>query len=112
VEDADMKTFRSYQPDPLLLHGYSTGTYSSRRMAAKLADDVAYWYLAAGNVPGFRTLSDFRKTHGPALNGLFVQVLKLWAEAGLVKCRGRRSSYGMIAILRVRSAPGACMLTK
>jgi transposase len=69
----------------LLLYGYSTGTYSSRRMAAKLVDDVAYRFLAAGNTPDFRTLSDFRKTHGPALNGLFVQVLKLCAEAGLVK---------------------------
>lgn len=69
----------------LLLYAYSTGTYSSRRMAAKLVDDVAYRFLAAGNVPDFRTLSDFRKTHGPALNGLFVQVLKLCAEAGLVK---------------------------
>ena len=69
----------------LLLYAYSTGTYSSRRMAAKLVDDVAFRFLAAGNVPDFRTLSDFRKLHGPALNGLFVQVLKLCAEAGLVK---------------------------
>ena len=69
----------------LLLYAYSTGTYSSRRMAAKLVDDVAYRFLAAGNVPDFRTLSDFRKAHGPALNGLFVQVLHLCAEAGLVK---------------------------
>ena len=69
----------------LLLYAYSTGTYSSRRMAAKLVDDVAYRFLAAGNAPDFRTLSDFRKVHGPALNGLFVQVLKLCAAAGLVK---------------------------
>ena len=69
----------------LLLYAYSTGTYSSRRMAAKLEDDVAYRYLAAGNTPEFRTMSDFRKTDGQALNGLFVQVLKLCAEAGLVK---------------------------
>ncbi len=69
----------------LLLYAYSTGTYSSRRMAAKLIDDVAFRFLAAGNAPDFRTLSDFRKTHGVALNGLFVQVLKLCAEAGLVK---------------------------
>ena len=69
----------------LLLYAYSTGTYSSRRMAAKLVDDVAYRFLAAGNTPDFRTLSDFRKTHGVALNGLFVQVLKLCAAAGLVK---------------------------
>lgn len=69
----------------LLLFAYSTGTYSSRRMAAKLVDDVAYRFLAAGNAPDFRTLSDFRKTHGAALNGLFVQVLQLCAESGLVK---------------------------
>ena len=69
----------------LLLYAYSTGTYSSRRMAAKLVDDVAYRFLAAGNTPDFRTLSDFRKTHGDALKGLFVQVLKLCAAAGLVK---------------------------
>src|SRR5258705_11795252 len=72
----------------LLLYAYSTGTYSSRRMAAKLVDDVAYRFLAAGNAPDFRTLSDFRKTHGVALNGLFVQVLKLCAEAGLGKLGG------------------------
>ena len=69
----------------LLLYAYCTGTYSSRRMAAKLVDDVAYRYLAAGNMPDFRTLSDFRKIHGVALNGLFVQVLQLCAAAGLVR---------------------------
>src|SRR5947208_349985 len=77
----------------LLLYAYSTGTYSSRRMAAKLVDDVAYRYLAAGNTPDFRTLSDFRKLHGAALNGLFVQVLKLCAAAGLVKL-GRVAGEG------------------
>jgi hypothetical protein len=51
----------------------------------EVRDDVAYRYLAAGNTPDFRTLSDFRKTHGVALSSLFVPVLKLCAEAGLVK---------------------------
>lgn len=69
----------------LLLYAYCTGTYSSRRMAARLVDDVAFRFLAAGNTPDFRTLSDFRRTHGVALNGLFVQVLVLCAAAGLVK---------------------------
>ncbi len=87
----------SYHPRlmvTLLLYAYSTGTYSSRRMAAKLVDDVAYRFLVAGNVPDFRTLCDFRKTHGDALKGLFVQVLKLCAEAGLVKL-GRVAVDGM-----------------
>jgi transposase len=85
---AEERGYPPYHPRlmvTLLLYAYSTGTYSSRRMAGKLEDDVAFRYLAAGNAPDFRTLSDFRKTHGVALKGLFVQVLKLCAEAGLVK---------------------------
>ena len=69
----------------LLVYGYCSGTYSSRRIAAKLVDDVAYRYLAAENRPDFRTISDFRKEHGAALSGLFEQVLKLCRKAGLVK---------------------------
>lgn len=69
----------------VLVYGYCTGTYSSRRLQAKLTDDVAYRYLAAGNQPDFRTLSDFRKEHGAALAGLFEQVLRLCQKAGLVK---------------------------
>jgi transposase len=69
----------------LLVYGYCTGTYSSRKLAEKLHDSVAYRYLAAGNQPDFRTMSDFRKEHGAALAGLFEQVLKLCQKAGLVK---------------------------
>ncbi len=69
----------------LLVYGYCTGTYSSRRIAGKLIDDVAYRYLAAENRPDFRTISDFRKEHGVALAALFEQVLKLCRKAGLVK---------------------------
>jgi len=69
----------------VLVYGYCSGTYASRRLAAKLMDDVAYRYLAAGNQPDFRTISDFRKEHGAALSGLFDQVLKLCRKAGLVK---------------------------
>jgi len=80
--------FPPYHPrmmTKVLLYGYCTGTYSSRRLAEKLVDSVAFRYLAAGNQPDFRTLSDFRKQHGAALAGLFEQVLRLCREAGLVK---------------------------
>ncbi len=50
---------------------YSTGVYSSRRIAKRLHEDVAFRVLAAGNTP------DFRKRHLEALGGLFEQVLKL-----------------------------------
>src|ERR1700687_5493144 len=54
----------------ILLYAYCTGVYSSRKMARQLEDSVAFRFLAAGNQPDFRTLSDFRKRHGPALAGL------------------------------------------
>ena len=69
----------------VLLYGYATGVYSSRRLAARLVDSVAFRYLAAGNEPDFRTLSEFRRRHAEALSGLFVQVLRLCQQAGLVK---------------------------
>src|SRR5215470_1776500 len=52
---------------------YATGTYSSRKMARRLVEDVAMRFLAAGNQPDFRTLSDFRKRHSAALASLFTQ---------------------------------------
>ena len=69
----------------VLLYAYCTGTYSSRKIAAKLADSVACRFLAAGNQPDFRTLSEFRRRHGEALAALFTQGLRLCRKAGLVK---------------------------
>ena len=80
--------FPPYDPrmmTKLLLYAYATGTYSSRRIANKLVDSVAFRFLAAGNAPDFRTICRFRKVHGPALDGLFTQVLHLCQGAGLVK---------------------------
>ena len=58
---------------------------SSRRIAKRLEEDIAFRVLAANNTPDFRTIADFRKDHLKALAGLFVQVLKLCQKAGLVK---------------------------
>ncbi len=69
----------------VLLYAYATGTYSSRKIARRLVEDVALRFLAAGNEPDFRTLSDFRKRHSAALAGLFTQVLRLCRRTGLVK---------------------------
>ncbi len=59
--------------------------FSSRKMAKKLEDDVAFRVLAAGNRPDFRTISDFRKFHLGALKELFSEVLTLCRKAGMVK---------------------------
>ena len=69
----------------VLLYGYCTGVASSRRLALRLHEDIAFRVLAANNTPDFRTVSDFRKDHLAALSELFVQVLALCQQAGLVK---------------------------
>ena len=85
---AEERGYPPYHPQMMvkvLLYGYCTGVYSSRRIARQLTDSVAFRFLAAGNQPDFRTVSEFRKRHGPALAGLFQQVLRLCRRAGLVK---------------------------
>ena len=69
----------------ILLYGYCVGVFSSRRMQKKLAEDVGFRVLAAGNEPDFRTISDFRKLHLGVLQGLFDQVLQIALQAGTMK---------------------------
>ena len=69
----------------VLLYGYATGVFSSRKIAAKLHEDVAFRLLGAGNFPAHRTIRDFRAFHLKELSELFVQVVKLAREMGLVK---------------------------
>jgi transposase len=69
----------------LLLHGYASGLYSSRRIARAAVERADFMMIVAGDPPDFRTISEFRRRHLKALAGLFVQVLKLAEKAGLVK---------------------------
>ena len=69
----------------LLLNGYASGIYSSRRIAKASIERADFMMIVAGDPPDFRTISDFRKRHLGALAGLFVQVLKLAEKAGLVR---------------------------
>jgi len=69
----------------VLLYAYATGTFSSRRIARKLDEDVAYRVLAAGNFPAHRTIADFRQQHLTAFEQLFVQVVQIAREAGVVQ---------------------------
>jgi transposase len=69
----------------LLLHGYASGLYSSRRIARAAVERADCMMIVAGDPPDFRTISDFRRRHLKALAALFVQVLKLAEKAGLVK---------------------------
>jgi transposase len=69
----------------LLLYGYSTGVYSSRKIETRTYEDVAFRYLSGDQHPDHATLAEFRKRHLKALAGLFTQALLLCAKAGLVK---------------------------
>jgi transposase len=69
----------------LLLHGYASGIYSSRRIAKACRERADFMMIVALDAPDFRTISDFRKRHLQALASLFVQVLRLAEAAGLVK---------------------------
>ena len=69
----------------LLLYCYATGTRSSRKIMRRCQADVACRVIVGEDIPDFRTISDFRKTHLARLEALFVEVLKLCALAGLTK---------------------------
>ncbi|WP_280885962.1 IS1182 family transposase [Streptomyces sp. LBL] len=88
---ADYTEKRGYPPyDPrlmvrLLVYGYTTGVRSSRAIEARLADDVAFRFLAADQAPDFRSIARFRRRHLDALAGLFTQSLHLAQKLGMVK---------------------------
>ena len=76
----------------LLLHGYASGVYSSRRIARATVERADFMMIVAGDPPDFRTISEFRRRHLKALAALFVQVLQLAEKAGLVKLGTWRST--------------------
>jgi len=86
--EGDGRRNRPFDPRMMvkvILYGYATGCTSSRKLARKLQEDVAFRVLAADNFPAHRTLCDFRHDHLEELRALFVQVVRLAREAGLVK---------------------------
>ena len=69
----------------LLIYAYCMGKPSSRKIERATYEDVAYRVLSGNQHPDHDTISDFRQQHLQALSGLFVQVLLLCQQAGLVK---------------------------
>ena len=68
----------------ILVYGYATGVLSSRRLAQKLEEDVAFRVLAAGNRPQHRTLCEFRRRHRADFGMVLVAVVQLARDLGLV----------------------------
>ena len=63
----------------------ATGTFSSRRIARKLEEDVAFRMLAADNFPQRRTACGFRRRHLDDFRSLFVEVVRVARSMGLVR---------------------------
>jgi len=69
----------------LLLYGYATGVFSSRKLAKKLEEDVAFRVLGAGNFPAHRTICEFRQRHLEEFQELFVELVRVAREAGMIR---------------------------
>src|SRR6201996_7047238 len=72
----------------LLLYAYATGVSSSRQIERCCEVDVAFKVIAAMKIPDHSTIAEFRRRHQDAIGEVFVQVLALCAEAGLVRVGG------------------------
>jgi transposase len=88
IQDKDPRGERPYAPRmmlAILVYGYCTGTFSSRRIERRTYEDVAFRYLAGGQHPEFSTICVFRRNHLAAIEGLFVQIVRISQRAGLAK---------------------------
>lgn len=85
------KDGRGNQPfDPrmlikVLLYNYATGTFASRKIAARCVEDVATRVLAGGSFPKHRTICDFRILHAKEFEKLFLKIGEIARESGMMK---------------------------
>lgn len=97
IEQLDMsrmvKAYRgsgsaSYHPSVLLgllVYGYATGVFSSRKLERATYDSVAFRFIAANDHPDHDTIATFRRRFLGDIKQLFVEVLALAREAGMLK---------------------------
>ena len=69
----------------LLFYGYATGVFSSRKIERATYDSVAFRYISANTHPDHDTIAHFRKRFLKQLSGLFVQILSIAQEMGVLK---------------------------
>jgi transposase len=69
----------------VLFYGYATGTFSSRGLMKAVRENLAYTFLTRQQFPDFRTISDFRKDNLPAIKDIFIQIVRVSREMGMVK---------------------------
>lgn len=95
----DLTEFRAYYSDDprgqppfsipmmltLLVYSYCVGVYSSRKIAAACERNLAFLAIVGLDRPDFRTISEFRKHHLSAFKKLFLEVLRVAGELGMVR---------------------------
>src|SRR5208282_582661 len=69
----------------LLVYGYATGVFSSRKLEQATDDSVAFRFIAANDHPDHDTIATFRQRFLKEIEGLFVKVLLLAREMGVLK---------------------------
>jgi transposase len=78
----------SYHPSVLLsilVYGYATGMFSSRKLERATYDSVAFRFIAGNEHPDHDTIASFRRRFLKQIEGLFVEVLKVAREMGVLK---------------------------
>jgi transposase len=69
----------------LLFYGYAVGIFSSRKLERSTYDSVAFRYIAANHHPDHDTIANFRKRFFKELTDLFVQILLVAHQMGVLK---------------------------
>jgi len=86
--EGDGRRNAPYEPSMMvkvLVYAYATGVFSSRAIARKLEEDVAFRVLGAGNFPQHRTICEFRRRHLEDFERLFVEVVRVARAMGVVR---------------------------
>jgi transposase len=94
----------SYHPELLLgliIYGYATGVFSSRKLERASYDSVAFRFIAANEHPDHDTVAAFRRRFLKQIEALFVQVLVLAREMGVLQ-------MGTVALDGTKIHAGAC----
>jgi transposase len=103
IEELDVSSFdeayseegqKAYHPRMMLklwLYGFAVNVRSSRKLEQRVQEDLGFRFLAGGLRPDHKTLSEFLRRHGGAIEKLFTQVLGWARQAGMVR-------WGRVAI--------------
>ena len=86
--EGDGRRYAPYEPSMMvkvLIYAYATGVFSSRAIARKLEEDVAFRVLGAENFPQHRTICEFRRRHLEEFERMFVEVVRVAREMGVVR---------------------------